>query len=244
MWSVTLDPQLHVGRGGQLAEENQVCGLEEIALFRQLLDRVSAVEQHALVAVDVGDLAAAGGRVLERRVVCGQAEIVRRGLDLPEIHRPDRAVLDRNLVGLAGPVVLDRQRVSHIQSACSLSTCPRRHYLSRRRRAERVASDLIVAGQPLAQIAQPTAPAAERPPRGPRACVCSRRKPARPLPDSISRRVVYGRSSIARCRTSFADTMKMTSSAMLVAWSPMRSRCLDTRIRSSPGSIVEWSCSM
>ena len=30
----------------------------------------------------------------------------------------------------------------------------------------------------------------------------------------------------------------MTSSAMLVAWSPMRSRCRETRIRSSAGSIV------
>ena len=77
MWSVTLIHNCMSVVCGQLAEENQVCGLEEIALFRQLLDRVSAVEQHALVAVDVGDLAAAGGRVLERRAVCGQAEIVR-----------------------------------------------------------------------------------------------------------------------------------------------------------------------
>ena len=32
--------------------------------------------------------------------------------------------------------------------------------------------------------------------------------------------------------------MKMTSSATLVAWSPMRSRWRDTRIRSSDGSTV------
>ena len=35
--------------------------------------------------------------------------------------------------------------------------------------------------------------------------------------------------------------MKITSSAMLVAWSPMRSRWRDTRIRSSAGSMVAGS---
>jgi hypothetical protein len=48
----------------------------------------------------------------------------------------------------------------------------------------------------------------------------------------------------AWCRTSRADTMKMTSSAMLVAWSPIRSRWRDTRIRSSAGSMVAGSWSM
>ena len=42
-------------------------------------------------------------------------------------------------------------------------------------------------------------------------------------------------------RTSSADTMKITSSAMFVAWSPIRSRWRETRIRSSAGSIVAGS---
>ena len=51
-------------------------------------------------------------------------------------------------------------------------------------------------------------------------------------------------ASAAWCRTSRADTMKITSSATFVAWSPMRSRWRETRMRSSDGSMVEGSCSM
>ena len=45
-------------------------------------------------------------------------------------------------------------------------------------------------------------------------------------------------ASPAWCRTSLAETMKMTSSAMFVAWSPIRSRWREIRIRSSAGSMV------
>jgi predicted RNase H-like nuclease len=49
--------------GRQLAVEQQVAGLEEVAVLGELLDRIAAVEQDALVAVDVGDLGlAAAGR--------------------------------------------------------------------------------------------------------------------------------------------------------------------------------------
>jgi hypothetical protein len=41
--------------GGQLAIEQQIAGIEIVALNRQLLDRVAAVEQFTLVAIDVGD---------------------------------------------------------------------------------------------------------------------------------------------------------------------------------------------
>ena len=41
------------------------------------------------------------------------AEIVRRGLDLAQIHGADGAVLNRQLVGLARSVVDDGQRVRH-----------------------------------------------------------------------------------------------------------------------------------
>ena len=48
-------PRLLLRRGRQLAEQDQVRGLEEVALLGELLDRIAAVEQDALVAVDVGD---------------------------------------------------------------------------------------------------------------------------------------------------------------------------------------------
>ena len=44
-----------LGGGGQFAIEQQIAGLEEIAVFGELLDRIAAIEQHALVAVDIGD---------------------------------------------------------------------------------------------------------------------------------------------------------------------------------------------
>jgi hypothetical protein len=45
----------------------------------------------------------------------------------------------------------------------------------------------------------------------------------------------------AWCRTSRPDTMKMTSSAIFVAWSPIRSRCREIRIKSRAGSMVDGS---
>ena len=39
----------------QLTVQQQVAGFEEVAVGRELLDRVAAVQQFALVAVDVGD---------------------------------------------------------------------------------------------------------------------------------------------------------------------------------------------
>ena len=56
---VARDAIVEIGllRGGrQLAVEQQVAGLEEVAVLGELLDRIAAIEQHALVAVDIGDL--------------------------------------------------------------------------------------------------------------------------------------------------------------------------------------------
>ena len=45
-------------RGGrQFAVEQQVAGLEEVAVLGELVDRIAAIEQDARVAVDIGDLA-------------------------------------------------------------------------------------------------------------------------------------------------------------------------------------------
>ena len=48
--------------GRQFAFQQQVAGLDEVALLGQLVDRVAAVQQHAGLAVDEGDLAFAARR--------------------------------------------------------------------------------------------------------------------------------------------------------------------------------------
>jgi hypothetical protein len=106
-------PRLLLRSGRQLAEQDQVGGFEEVAFLGQLLDRVAPVEQDPLVAVDIGNRAATVRRIHECRVVRHQTEIVAPGFDLTEVHRADRAVLDRQLVLLPRAVVGDRQRVGH-----------------------------------------------------------------------------------------------------------------------------------
>ena len=49
-------------RRRQLAVEQQVADLEEVAVLGELLDRIAAMEQDAFVAVDEGDLRLAGSR--------------------------------------------------------------------------------------------------------------------------------------------------------------------------------------
>src|SRR5204862_136415 len=102
-----IDPRIELGGGRQLAVQQQIGGLQERALFRELLDGIPAVAQNPLVAVDVGDGAAAGRRVHEGGVVAHQAEVVGRRLDLPQIGGADRPLLNRNLVTLAGAIVDD-----------------------------------------------------------------------------------------------------------------------------------------
>ncbi len=95
----------------QLAVDQQVGDLQVAGLLGQLLDRVAAVLEDALVTIDVGDRRATGGGIHERRVVGHQTEVVVVDLDLAQLGGADRLVLDRDLVGLAGAVVDDRQRV-------------------------------------------------------------------------------------------------------------------------------------
>ncbi len=106
-------PGFELALRGQLAEQNQVGGLKIRAVLRQLLDRIAAIQQDAVVAVNERDAAAARRRVLKRRVVRHQAEVVGTRLDFAEVHRAHGAVLDGQLVGGAGAVVGDRQCVGH-----------------------------------------------------------------------------------------------------------------------------------
>ncbi len=105
-------PRLELGRRRQLSLEQEVRGLEEARLLRDLLDRVAAVAQDAGIAVDVRDRAAAVRRVEECRVVGEQPAVAIGGADLREVGRPDGAVDDRDGVLLARAVVDDRQCVA------------------------------------------------------------------------------------------------------------------------------------
>ena len=73
-WVIAWSNSLRCARGRQFAVKQQIAGLEEVAMLGQLLDRIAAIEQNALVAIDIGDLRfAARGR--------GEARIV--GEDMP-----------------------------------------------------------------------------------------------------------------------------------------------------------------
>jgi hypothetical protein len=43
-------------RGRQLAIEKQITGFEEVAVFGEVGNRITAIEQDALIAIDIGDL--------------------------------------------------------------------------------------------------------------------------------------------------------------------------------------------
>ena len=85
---------------------------EEGRAFGKLLDRVAAIAEDALVAVDECDRAATGSGVQKSRVVAQKARIVRViGLYLFQIGGADCALADRNRVCLVGPRVADFERV-------------------------------------------------------------------------------------------------------------------------------------
>ena len=87
---------LELRRGRQLAVEQQVGDLEEVRLLGQLLDRVAAVEQLALVAVDVGDRALAGAGRGVARIEGEDAAVGVEPADVDDVG-PDRALVDRQL---------------------------------------------------------------------------------------------------------------------------------------------------
>ncbi len=99
---VARDAVIEVGllrRRRQLAVQQQVAGLQEVAVLGDLLDRHAAVEQDARVAVDVGDLGLAGAGRGEAGVVGEHAGL---GVELADVDHlgPDGAVVDREAVFL------------------------------------------------------------------------------------------------------------------------------------------------
>ena len=89
---------------GQLAAQQQVADLEIAAAFRQLLDGIAAIEKHALLAIDVGNRAAATGGGRETRVVSEVAELLGHAFDVDD--RPAMGALEhRCLDAVAGGIV-------------------------------------------------------------------------------------------------------------------------------------------
>ncbi len=102
-------PLVELLLAGQLTVDQQVGDLEVARALGQLLDRIAPVLEDAVLAVDERDRRAARRRGHVGRVVGHQAEVVLLDLDVAKLGGTDRAVLDRNLVLLAGPVVGDGQ---------------------------------------------------------------------------------------------------------------------------------------
>ena len=95
----------------QLAVQQEVADLDEVRFRGQLLDGVAAVEQHALVAVDVGDARGAVGGRGEARIVGEAAGVAVEPADVDHVradaarsHRQMRLLVaaDRQRCGLAG----------------------------------------------------------------------------------------------------------------------------------------------
>ena len=53
----------------QFAVKQQVADFQEVRIFRELFDRVAAVQQNAIIAVDIGDLGFAAASCNEARIV-------------------------------------------------------------------------------------------------------------------------------------------------------------------------------
>jgi len=97
-------------RRRQLALQQEIGHLHEVAVLGQLLDRVAAIKQLALVAVDVGDLRlAAPGR----GVAGVEGEVAGLGVQLADVDdlRADAAADQRQLVASAGLVVGEGDRL-------------------------------------------------------------------------------------------------------------------------------------
>ena len=80
----------------QFAIEQQVTGLEEVAVLGELLDRIAAIEQDAFIAVDVGDLGFTARGRGEAGIVSEHAALAIKLGDVEHV-RADRALVDREV---------------------------------------------------------------------------------------------------------------------------------------------------
>ena len=105
--------RLFLGLGRQFAVHEEVAGLEEVAAFGQLFDRIAAIFQNAGVAVDVGDLGLAASGRSEAGVVGKHSGL---GVELGDVDyiRPNGAAQNREIVSF----VADRQRCGFGVGCC------------------------------------------------------------------------------------------------------------------------------
>ena len=99
--------------GRKLPVEQEIAGLEEVAVLGQLLDRIATVFENAGIAVDIGDLRLAARGRGEAGVV---GEHARLGIELGNVDHigPNGATQNREVVGL----VADRERCGLAVRAC------------------------------------------------------------------------------------------------------------------------------
>ena len=122
-----------------------------VALLGELLDRVAAVAENALVAVDERDRALARRGVHEGGIVRHQPEFVGRRLDLAKVHRAgrrvafDAALQDLNGVGLVGAGILDveRSRCAKLTRRWRRLRVPHAHDLPERSRRSKFAPSQV-----------------------------------------------------------------------------------------------------
>src|SRR6266566_4298253 len=116
-----IGPILQLRRRGQFAMQEQIRGFQIGAFFREVFDGIAAITQDAGVPIDVGNLADAGGGVVEGRVIAHHPEIFWVDFDLAEVGGTDGIVRDGDLVGFAGAVVDDGKRFAERGRAFRLS---------------------------------------------------------------------------------------------------------------------------
>src|ERR1700752_989528 len=80
-------------RRRQLTVEKEIAGLEKVAVLGEVGNRVTAIKQDALVAVDIGDLGLAAPRGREAGVVGENAGFGRELADVQPL-RAQRAVVN------------------------------------------------------------------------------------------------------------------------------------------------------
>ena len=100
-------------RGGrQFAVEQEVTRLQEIPVLGELLNRIAAIEQDTLVAIDIGDLGLTAGRGGESRVIGEHPALAVKLRNVDDVGT-DRAGINRHV-----PVIItDRQCAGFILGA-------------------------------------------------------------------------------------------------------------------------------
>src|SRR5690554_4628350 len=86
--------------GRQFAVKKQVAGLEEVAIFSELFDRITAVQQNAFVTINVGDLGLTARSGRETRIVGERPRILVERADVDDF-RPYSPLSNLEFIGFS-----------------------------------------------------------------------------------------------------------------------------------------------